>query len=129
MKLYRPDRVAEQIMRDAAEILQREVKDLKLGFVTFSRVEVSKDLKYAKIFFTALGSPEEQAKSANALNRGRTFIQSRIGQRLNLRHIPEISFHIDKGIDNSLRVDELINKIHEELEERNPKPRDIEEDN
>ena len=124
MRFYRPDRVADQILRDASEILQREIKDRKLGFVTFSRVDVSKDLKYAKIYYTILGSEEEIRNSKNALKRSRPFIQSRIGQRLGLRHTPEIKFIFDKGIEHSLRINELIRKIQNERDEQDKKQQD-----
>jgi len=118
MKFHRPDRVADQILRDVAEIVQREVKDTKIGFITFSRVQISKDLKFAKIFYTVMGSEKEQKQSIRALHRAKSFIQSKVGQRLSLRNTPEISFVFDEGLENSLRVNDLLRKIHEELEER-----------
>ncbi|MBD3233446.1 MAG: 30S ribosome-binding factor RbfA [candidate division Zixibacteria bacterium] len=118
MKYHRTERVADQILRDVAETVQHEVKDPKIGFVTFSRVEISDDLKFAKIFYTVLGSEEEQKNSRQALKRSRTFIQSRIGKKLGIRHTPEITFIFDKGLENSLRVNELLNIINEERQER-----------
>ena len=117
MKFHRPDRVADQILRDASDIILREVKDTKLGFVTFSRVEISKDLKFARIYYTALGTDKEKSDCRNALKRSRAFIQSRIGQRLGLRHTPEISFIFDKGLEHSLKINDLIKKIQREREE------------
>jgi ribosome-binding factor A len=118
MKFHRPDRVADQILRDASDILHKEVKDNKLGFLTFSRVEVSGDLRYAKIFYTILGSKKEMGETRNALKRSRAFIQSRIGQRLGLRHTPEISFVFDHGLEHSMRVNDLLKKIKDERDER-----------
>ncbi|MCP4633382.1 MAG: 30S ribosome-binding factor RbfA [candidate division Zixibacteria bacterium] len=118
MKFHRPDRVADQILRDASEILQREAKDPKLGFVTFSRVEISKDLKYAKIYYTVLGSDKEIRDSKTALSRCRTFIQSKVGKRLGLRNTPELKFIFDSGLDHSFKIDNLLKKFHTEIEQR-----------
>ncbi len=119
MRFHRVDRVAIQILKNASEVLNKEVKDADMGFVTFSRAEVSGDLKYAKIYFTVLGTEGEKQLSIIALERSRLFIQSRIGKLLGLKYTPQISFHLDKGLDNSFRVKELLKKIHDEIGERN----------
>lgn len=128
MKFHRRDRVADQILRDASQILFREVKDSEIGFVTLSRVEVTKDLRFAKIYYTAMGSDEEQARSSRALYRCRAFMQSRIGKLLGIRHTPEISFEFDKGLDHSLRVNELINRIENERKKRESGSEDSDRD-
>ncbi|MBD3168948.1 MAG: 30S ribosome-binding factor RbfA [candidate division Zixibacteria bacterium] len=118
MKNYRQDRVADQILRDASEIIHREIKDNRIGFITLSRVKISSDLKYATIYYTVLGSEEDVNKTKTALGSNRGLIQSKLGGRLGLRNTPEITFEMDKGIEHSLKVNEILKKIEDEKNQR-----------
>jgi ribosome-binding factor A len=107
----RQDRLRDQIKREVADILLYTVKNPKLGFVTVTGVEVSKDLKYAKVFYTAMGSNVEKAQSARTLERVKGVIRAELGKRLKLRSIPILSFHIDRSLDYGEKIDSLLDEI------------------
>ena len=112
----RTDRVGQQIQQEIAVVLQRDFKDPRVGWVTVSAVEVSKDLAYATIFVTLLGQEEDSEKvqtSIDILNKAKGFFRSEIGKRMRLRIVPEIKFEYDSslvtGIQMSKKVDEAVN--------------------
>lgn len=113
MQYQRKDRVGDLIKREISQMLQRELKDPGIGFVTITGVEVSADLKRAKIFYSVLGDENSKKKSASALKRACGFIQHEIGKRLRLKHIPEISFQFDASVEYGAHIEELIQKIHQ----------------
>ena len=109
----RSQRVAEQLQREIAQIVQREVKDPRIGFVTISDVDVSKDFAHAQVFFTLLQSSDEQRSAAQeALNNMAGFIRHLLGKSLRMRVIPQLHFHYDKSIENGATLNELIIKAN-----------------
>ncbi len=94
-------------------MIQQELKDPGIGFVTITGVEVSPDLKRAKVFYSVLGEEDSKKQSASALKRACGFIQHEIGKRLRLKHIPEISFQFDSSVEYGAHIEELIQKIHQ----------------
>ena len=109
----RSQRVASQMQKELAEILQREVHDRRLGFVTVNEVVLSKDLAVAKIYITVLNAEDEAAKQANVkvLNEISPFIRHELAKRMRLRHISELHFHYDHSFDTGMRVAELLHEI------------------
>jgi ribosome-binding factor A len=107
-------RLAEQIRIEAGGILSREVHDPGIGFLTLTRVKVTDDLLQARIFYTAMGDPAERRKTARALERALPFIRRALGRRLQLRRVPEITFHYDESVAHQARVDELLENIKRE---------------
>ena len=105
----RSERVAGQLRRDLARLIQQEVKDPKVGFVSLSDVEVTRDLSHAKIFITVF-EPEKADESLKALRRASTFLRLRLGQELRLRHVPELHFVHDDSVEQGSHIDELIAK-------------------
>ena len=95
----RTDRVGQQIQKEIAVILQREIKDPRLGMVTVSAVEVSRDLSYAKIFITVFNTKDEDAakQSAKVLNEATGYIRSLLGKRIRARIMPELKFVVDNN--------------------------------
>jgi ribosome-binding factor A len=110
----RQDRLRQQIKTEVADILQRTIKNPRIGFVTVTDVELSKDLKYAKIFYSTLGTAVEKADSARALERTKLVIQAELGKRIRIRQTPVISFHVDKSLDYGDKIDSLLEQIKEE---------------
>lgn len=110
----RQDRLRQQIKTDVADILQRTIKNPRIGFVTITDVELSKDLKYAKIFYSTLGTAVEKADSARALERTKLVVQAELAKRLRVRQTPIISYHVDKSLDYGDRIDSLLEQIKEE---------------
>jgi ribosome-binding factor A len=106
----RSDRVSSQIQKELAFILQREIDDSRLGFVTINEVVLSKDLASAKIYFTVLNT-DEQGKRDHVkwLNELASMIRHLLAKRMRLRHISELRFHYDDSFDTGMRVAELLN--------------------
>ena len=93
--MSRADRVAEEIKHEVGNILLEEVRDPRLGFTTITRVELTPDLRFARIFFSVYGDEKQWKDTQDALEHAAGFIRRVLGQRLNLRFVPEIVFKID----------------------------------
>jgi ribosome-binding factor A len=123
----RTDRVAQQIQKEIAVILQREIKDPRLGFVTVSAVEVSRDLSYAKIFITVLNTTDEDKtkQSVAILNDATGYIRSILGKRIRARIMPELRFVVDNSLIEGMRISNLVDSvIREDNQKRGPESSD-----
>ena len=116
---FRPDRVADQIRQELSELLARgEVHDPGIGFITFTRVKVSPDLQLARVYYTTLGDEAARRQTARALQRATGFFRRHVGDRLQLRRVPEIEFHFDESVGHQDRVEQILRELHEEEEQR-----------
>ena len=109
----RTQRVADQIQRELAVLIQREVKDPRVGMATVSAVEVSRDLSHAKVFVTILNGGEDQqgmTESVKALNNASGFLRSQLGQRMKLRIVPTLRFHFDDSLSRGNYLSNLIDQ-------------------
>jgi len=108
----RSQRVASQMQKELAAILQRDVHDSRLGFVTVNEVVLTKDLAVAKIYITVLNA-DEAGKLANikVLNEMSPFIRHELAKRMRLRHISELHFLYDHSFDTGMRVSELLHDL------------------
>ncbi len=113
----RPERVAEQIRMDVAQILQNDMKDPRLALVTCTRVDLTRDLRYAKIFVSVLAEGSEQQQTLKALEGATGYVQRRLTERIGLRMSPEIRFIFDPSVEYGIRLDELIEKTKEQSPE------------
>lgn len=113
MTNYRIGRVAEQMKKELADIIRNEIKDPRVGFVTVTRVEVSSDLGYARVYVSVLGPDESGAQSLQALNKASGFIRSELGRRIRLRHTPEIGFKLDQSIAHGVRISRLLTELEQ----------------
>ncbi len=104
----RPTQVGEAIQRELGDLLLRGLKDPRLGFVTIMGVEVSPDLKHARVFVSALGSDEEQQASMTALISARGWLRHELGQRMDLRYTPELQFRADSTNATADRINRLL---------------------
>ena len=116
------------IRKDISDIIQFEVKDADVGFVTITDVEVSSDHSYAKVYCTFLGQNPRAQAGLKALNRAKGFIRSQLSQRLSIRRTPELTFVLDETEERGRHIDEIIRQIHaddpvEEPEEFNEEER------
>ncbi|AMK78229.1 MULTISPECIES: 30S ribosome-binding factor RbfA [Methylomonas] len=124
----RSQRVASEMQKELASILQRDVDDSRLGFVTINDVELSKDLAVAKIFVTVLDAQDDAAKRANVkvLNEISPFIRHELAKRMRLRHISELHFYYDHSFDTGMRVAELLGDLHhDEGHDASAAPEDV----
>ena len=109
----RVQRVAGAIRKEIGEILRGEVKDPRIGFATITRVELSRDCRFAKVYFSLLGSKKQLRDTQVGLQRSAGFIRKLLAKRMKLRYTPEIIFKLDKGIEYSIHISEVIEKIKE----------------
>ena len=110
----RKDRIADQIKREVADIVQNVLKNPNLGFITITDAECTKDLRYAKIFFSVLGDDKTKAQTAGALRKSTGKIQSELARRINIRKVPSLSFHIDNSAEYGSQMDKLFKQIEKE---------------
>jgi len=108
----RPDRVADQIRAELAQLLAREVHDPGIGFVTLTRVQVTNDIQQARVFYTTLGDEKARRSSARALERAATFLRRQIGARLRLKRVPQLVFVYDESIAGQERIEQILSDIH-----------------
>ncbi|MAM59328.1 MAG: ribosome-binding factor A [Salinicola sp.] len=108
----RTDRVADQLQQELAVLIQREIKDPRLGMVTVSSVKVSRDLGYADVYVTLLGEndPARVKENLAVLKRAAGFLRSQIARRIKLRHVPELRFHYDESVVRGHKLSALIDE-------------------
>ncbi len=109
--MARQDKVSEALRQEISNIIHSELKDPRLGFITVTTVELTHDLRYAKVFFSVLGKEEEREKTKEALDSALGFIRRLIAQRIRLRFAPEISFKEDRSAEYSVRIQEALEEV------------------
>ena len=111
MQGKRLDRVNQLIKEEISMLLQRELKDPRLGFVTVTDVETSKDLRQAKVFVSVLGDESQWAGSLTALASARGFIRNWLRQHLDFRVTPDLDFRADRSMQHAARIQELLKQL------------------
>ncbi len=106
----RSDRVGQQIQRELPEILRFELKDPRIGLLTITDVEVTRDYSHAKVFFTVLGSEEQKAQTLETLEHAAGFLRNELGKRIKLRTMPLLHFHYDHSVENGMHLSSLIDQ-------------------
>ena len=109
--MSRHERVEEAIKKEVSTIIHDELKDPRIGFLTIIRIELTKDLRSAKIFYSVLGKDEERRKTKLALDSALGFIRSRVAERVNLRIATELMFYEDRSSEYSVRIEEVLNQL------------------
>ena len=94
-------------------MLTRSVKDRRIGFVTVMGVDLSPDLRHAKVFVSAMGTDRQKKESMEALNHASGWIRRELGQRIRMKFLPEIVFRPDTSMDHGERIDQLLEDIRE----------------
>ena len=110
----RINRISDQIKQELARIIDQKVKDPRKGFITVTRVRMSSDLKLASVYFSVLGVNEKPTESLEVLNRAKAFLRLQLGERLNLRYLPELRFFYDDTLEYSDHITRLLKKIHDD---------------
>lgn len=119
---HRPNRLAHELKNEISSIITREMPHHQFGFLTITAVKVSPDLRYARVFVSVLGPPEEQRRTLDLLNSEKSFVRQLIGKRFRLRHTPEISFVYDETIEHGDRLLQMIEEVKKELPEEDVRP-------
>lgn len=102
-------RVGEQMQRELALLIQREIKDPRLGLVTVSGVELSRDLAYAKVYITSLSGDRQQ--SLAILKQSAGFLRHGLGQAIRLRIVPELHFYYDESVEYGAKIAALLHEV------------------
>lgn len=107
----RTNRIAEEMKREISEIIKNEVKDPRLPtLISVIAVNVTKDLRYAKVFVSVLGTEEEKVGAISALKSAAGFIRREVGHRMQIRYTPELHFELDTSIEHGVYMSQLIDK-------------------
>ena len=112
----RTDRLDSQIQAELMALLQREMKDPRLGFATITRVETARDLGSARVWVSIYGSEEERERSMKALTDATPWLRRKLGERLQIRHVPQLVMRRDDSIEAGDRVLKILREIEEERE-------------
>ena len=122
-------RVSSQMQKELSLILQRDIDDPRLGFITINEVDVTKDLAVAKVYVTVL-NVDEQGKRANVklLNELAPVIRHELAKRMRLRHISELRFYYDDSFDTGMRVAELLSGVNKPFDSAQGGPFDTAQD-
>ncbi|HOD67704.1 MAG TPA: 30S ribosome-binding factor RbfA [candidate division Zixibacteria bacterium] len=107
----RQSRMGEQILRDISTMLEEELAEKVPGMVTFTRVRLTEDLRYATVYYSVLGKDGDREKVADYLEREKRRIRKMVGAGLRMRFIPEFAFKFDPSIEESIRIQQLLDEI------------------
>ena len=99
------------LREEISMIIQQEIKDPGLGFITVIDVKMTEDLKYAKVYYSVYGSDEEKERSAQALKRATSYIKHLLGDKVRMKFMPEITFVYDTEQEKAARIDEILKKV------------------
>lgn len=108
----RTQRIGDQMQRELATLIQREVRDPRLGMITVTGVDVARDLAHAKVFFTVMGQedPERIALNLEILQDAAGYLRLLIGRAIKLRTVPQLHFHYDESVSRGARLSALIER-------------------
>ena len=118
MSQLRIEKIQELMKQEISQIILQELKDPRIGFVTVTQVEVTRDLSLAKVYVSIMGSEEQIAKSWQGLNSSLGFIRREVGHRIRLRITPELRFVLDKSLDYSDHIQKLLLQIERDEKQR-----------
>ena len=110
----RPEQIGQTVRQVVAEVLSREVRDPRVGFVTVTAVDVSGDLSHAKILVSVMGDDAEKARALEGLRSAAGFLRTRLTKALSTRTVPELHFEIDRGLEHAARINALLADIKHE---------------
>ena len=106
------DRIANSMVKEISYILETEVKDKDIRFVTITDVKLATDLSYAKVYYTVLDD-NKRKETDQALKSANSFIRKKLSERINIRHTPELTFVFDESIEYGQKIEKIIEKINE----------------
>ncbi|MBB6172905.1 ribosome-binding factor A [Nocardiopsis mwathae] len=109
----RARKLADRIQRIVAEMLERRIKDPRLGFVTVTDARLTNDLRDATVYYTVFGAEEDKAGTAAALESAKGVIRSEVGRQTGLRHTPSLAFELDEVQQNAQHIEELLTKARQ----------------
>ncbi len=124
------ERLDQVFLKEITRIIEKDVKDPHVGFVTITGIKISPDLSYATVFVSFLGKKERNTAGVKALNRAASYIRKELSRNVKVRKVPQLNFKIDESVAKANRIDELLAIVGKELRENEANNTDfIPEDN
>lgn len=117
MAKIRVGRVGEEIKKELSQMIQSELKDPRIGFVTVTDVEVTGDLSEANVYLSIFGDEDQKQQSLTGIKKATGFLRTEIGKRIRLRHTPALIFHLDESIAYGSKIESLLGQIKSEDEQ------------
>ena len=115
----RSQRVADMIQREISSLILKGLKDPRIGFVTITGVDVTTDLRHAKIFITVIGDEESKTASLEAMKRSVPFIRRYLGRELRMKFAPELHFEYDQSLEYGNRIENILKEINSDRNDDN----------
>ncbi|MEI7554752.1 30S ribosome-binding factor RbfA [Candidatus Chlorohelix sp.] len=116
----RTEQVAEMIKEIVSTLIQRDLRDPRLSFVTITRAEVSPDLKHAKLFFSVMGNEESRKDTFKALKGASGYLRRELFRHLQMKYVPELHFEFDGGIEHGDKIQRILHAIEQEEKQNQP---------
>ena len=114
MRFKRSERVQELLLKEISALIQRGLKDPRIGFATVTTVDLSDNLKHAKVYISVFGTDGERQDTIAGLTSASGFIRGSLGKNLNLRYIPILEFILNETADHVAKINKIINELHSE---------------
>ena len=114
----RPERIASEMREIISQVISGEIKDPRIGFVTITRIEVTPDLRNAKVYFSSLGDKKEKEYAAEGLNSAAGYIRKSLSEKMRMKFTPELIFRLDESAEYSIHLSRIFDKIHKEKEKK-----------
>lgn len=114
MSSQRPGRVQEAIRQEISKIVQAEMKDPRIGFITITKVELTDDLRFARIYFSILGEGKDKKLALSGLNSAKGYLKGLLADRIKLRYMPDIAFAIDESLEHTKHIYDILDQIKKE---------------
>jgi ribosome-binding factor A len=114
MATTRQRKVQELLVQEISDIVRRELKDPRIGFVTITDAQVTPDLRHARVFFSVLGEAEQREETGKALNRASGFVRGEFARRAQMRYVPDIRFEFDTALERGLRISQLLEQVRQD---------------
>jgi len=119
--IQRTDRLNSLLKEVISEVVMRDVKNPHVSqLITVTRVDISKDLQHAKVYISVIGSPQEKEQTLEALQSAAGFIAVQASKKVVMRYFPALTFKLDTTVEQQMRIDTLLGKIHDEQRSRKP---------
>lgn len=120
MPSTRQRKVQELLVHEISDIVRRELRDPRVGFVTITDAEVTPDLRHARVFFSVLGTETQREDTGTALNRAAGFIRGEFARRAQMRYVPDLKFVFDTSVERGARISQLLEQVRQDDEHAAP---------
>ena len=112
--MSRAARVGDLLKEELSDLLLRNIRDPRIGFVTITEVRVSPDLRHARVYFVTHERGEAAQRTLEGLESARGYLRGELGRRLRLRYVPDLNFTVDETLDHSFRIQEILKSLETE---------------